>query len=125
MKMTDLASRMELVAADLFGELRQAFIKQLTEEDFLTDFLIEVGSNPERYSDILDPEITRISRAYKGAMDCFLELDELAGFEYLAKQAEKPAESEPDKSVSPNRGDILNFPLDALSTPDEDDDEQG
>ena len=123
MKMTDLAGRMEFIAGGLFNELRRTFMEQLADEDFVTELLCEVGSNPEKYSDILDPKATRIALAYKGAMDSFMELDELAGFEYLAKQAEKPAESETPSPDRLNRGDILNFPLDALSTPDEDDDE--
>ncbi len=123
MKMTDLAGRMEFIAGDLFNELRRTFMEQLADEDFVTDLLCEVGNNPERYSNILDPKATRIALAYKGAMDSFMELDELAHFEHLAKQVEKPVESETDSSGSPNRGDVLNFPLDVFLPPDEDEDE--
>ena len=123
MKMSDLTSRMELLTGDIFEELRKAFIQQLTDEDFVIDFILEVGNNPEKYSDILDPAITRIALAYKGAMDCFMELDELAALEHLAVQSQEPAESETVPSDSSNRGAVLDFPLDVFSLPEGDDDE--
>ena len=75
MKMIDLAGKMEVLADGIFAELKKNFIKQLEDEDFVTDFIIDVGINPDKYSDILDPKITRIALAYKAAMDCFMELD--------------------------------------------------
>ena len=112
MKMTDLAGRMEFIAGGLFNELRRTFMEQLADEDFVTELLCEVGSNPEKYSDILDPKATRIALAYKGAMDSFMELDELAALEHLAKQVEKPAEPETVPDNPQGHQKILEFPVD-------------
>ena len=124
MKMSDLSSKMELLTGDIFEELRKSFIQQLTDEDFVVDFIVGVGNNPEKYSDILDPMVTRIALAYKGAMDSFMELDELAALEYLAKQAEKPVESETAPDNPQGHQKILEFPVDIFSVP-EDEDEDG
>jgi hypothetical protein len=123
MKMSDLSSKMELLTGDIFDELRKAFIQQLTDEDFVVDFIVGVGNNPEKYSDILDPMVTRIALAYKGAMDSFMELDELAALEHLAKQVDQPAESETAPSDSSNRGEVLNFLRKIDVIPEDDDDE--
>tara|TARA_R110000744_G_scaffold36139_9_gene83624 strand:+ start:331 stop:669 length:339 start_codon:yes stop_codon:yes gene_type:complete len=103
---------MELLTGDIFDELRKAFIQQLTDEDFVVDFIVGVGNNPEKYSDILDPMVTRIALAYKGAMDSFMELDELAALEHLAKQVEKPAEPETVPDNPQGHQKILEFPVD-------------
>ncbi len=123
MKMIDLAGKMEVLADGIFAELKKNFIKQLEDEDFVTDFIIDVGINPDKYSDIIDPKITRIALAYKAAMDCFMELDELAGFEYLAKQAEKPVESETAPDNPQGHQKILEFPVDIFGLPEKDADD--
>ena len=123
MSMSDMALRMEVIAGDIFGELHKNFIEQLTDEDFVTDFLIQVGSNPERYSDILDPKIIRIALAYKAAMDCFMELDELAAFEHLAREQEEPDEPEAPHDKPQNHQKVLEFPVDIFGIPEEDTDD--
>ena len=122
MSMSDMALRMEVIAGDIFSELHKNFVEQLTDEDFVTDFLIEVGSNPERYSDILDPKIVRIALAYKAAMDCFMELDELVGFEQFAKEELEPTEQEPAPDTPQMHQKILEFPVDVFGIPKDDDD---
>ena len=123
MKMIDMALRMEVIAGDIFSELHKNFVEQLTDEDFVTDFLIEVGSNPERYSDILDPKIVRIALAYKAAMDCFMELDELAAFEQFMKPEEEPTEPKAPHGKPQNHQKILEFPNDVFGISEEDTDD--
>ena len=123
MKMIDLAGKMEVLADGIFAELKKNFIKQLEDEDFVTDFLIEVGCNPERYSDILDPKIVRIALAYKAAMDCFMELDELAAFEQFMKPEEEPDEPEAPHDKPQNHQKVLEFPVDIFGIPEEDTDD--
>ena len=119
MKMSDMALKMEVIAGDIFSELHKNFVEQLTDEDFVTDFLIEVGSNPERYSDILDPKITRLGLAYKAAMDCFMELDELAALEQFMKPEEEPDEPEAPHDKPQNHQKVLEFPTDIFSASEE------
>ncbi|HCO13962.1 MAG TPA: hypothetical protein DIT46_07240 [Gemmatimonadetes bacterium] len=123
MKMIDLAGKMEVLADGIFAELKKNFIKQLEDEDFVTDFIIDVGVNPDKYSDFLDPKITRIALAYKAAMDCFMELDELATFEHameqFLKKEEEPAKSEPSPDRPQNHQKVLEFPTDIFSVSEE------
>ena len=120
MKMIDLAGKMEVLADGIFAELKKNFIKQLEDEDFVTDFIIDVGINPDKYSDILDPKITRIALAYKAAMDCFMELDELAAFEQFMKPEEEPTEPKAPHGKPQSYQKVLEFPLDVYSIPEED-----
>jgi len=123
MKMIDLAGKMEVLADGIFAELKKNFIKQLEDEDFVTDFIIDVGINPDKYSDILDPKITRIALAYKAAMDCFMELDELATFEHAMEQFLKKEEELDKPAPSPDRPQnhqkVLEFPTDIFSVSEE------
>ena len=123
MKMIDLAGKMEVLADGIFAELKKNFIKQLEDEDFVTDFIIDVGINPDKYSDILDPKITRIALAYKAAMDCFMELDELAAFEQFMKPEEEPTEPKAPHGKPQSYQKVLEFPLDVYSIPEEDTDD--
>lgn len=123
MDLFETAGRMEAVAQELFDQLHAAFIKDLADEDFVTDFLINIASDPAKYSEILDPRVTRLALAYNSAMNSYMELDELAHLESLAEAEDTPDESETAPSDQANRGEVLDFPADIFNTPEEDDDE--
>jgi len=123
MNLFETAGRMEEVAQELFVQLHAAFIKDLADEDFVTDFLISIASDPAKYSAILDPRVTRLALAYNSAMNSYMELDELAHLESLAEPEVEADESAPATTGQPNRGDVLTFPTDIFNIPEEDDDE--
>ena len=117
------AGRMEAVAQELFVQLQTAFIKDLADEDFVTDLLISIAADPAKYSEILDPRVTRLALAYNSAMNSYMEPDELAYLESLAKPEVEADESETAPSDQENRGEVLDFPTDIFNIPEEDDDE--
>ena len=119
MNLFETAGRMEEVAQELFVQLQAAFIKDLADEGFVTDFLITIASDPAKYSEILDPRVTRLALAYNSAMNSYMELDELAHLESLAEPEVEADESETAPPSAENRGKILDFP----PTTEDDDDE--
>ena len=123
MDLFETAGRMEAVAQELFVQLHAAFIKDLADEDFVTDLLISIAADPAKYSEILDPRVTRLALAYNSAMNSYMELDELAYLESLAEPEVEADESETAPPDQENRGEVLDFPTDIFNIPEEDDDE--
>jgi hypothetical protein len=129
MKMLDVAKEMERLCGELFTQLEAAFIEDMRDPDFLTEFLCEVGNNPDKYSNILNPKVTRLALAYKGAMDSYMEIDELVDIEHYANINLEPDEFEDHSPALPNREDVLEFPrevsIDPYEQPDGDRHDRG
>ena len=64
----------------------------------------------------------RLAFAYKAAIDCFMELDELSGFEQFIKEELEASESQTAPDTPQMHQKILEFPVDVFGIPKEDDD---
>ena len=126
--MDELSHTSELLADRIFEELRSSFLSDLMEEDNVTEFLvafshIAAGSDVSVADNIFSPRTHRLACAYKAVMDCFMELDEIVGFEQFAKEELEPTEQETAPDTPQMHQKILEFPIDVYSMPQEDDDE--
>jgi hypothetical protein len=117
MKMLDVAKEMERLCGELFAQLEAAFVEDMRDPDFLAEFLCEVGNSPDKYSNILNPKVTRLALAYKGAMDSYMEIDELVDIEHYSNISLEPDEFEEHDDLSANREDVLHFPTEVQVDP--------
>ena len=125
--MNELAQASELLAARIFQEFRSSFLSDLKDEDNVTEFLvafahIAVGDNVSVADNIFSPRTHRLACAYKAAIDCFMELDELTGFEQFIKEELEASESQTAPDTPQMHQKILEFPVDVFGIPKEDDD---
>ena len=125
--MDELSHTSELLADRIFEELRSSFLSDLMEEDNVTEFLvafshIAAGSAVSVADNIFSPRTHRLACAYKAAIECFMELDELTGFEQFIKEELEASESQTAPDTPQMHQKILEFPIDIYSMPQEDDD---
>ena len=111
--MDELSHTSELLADRIFEELRSSFLSDLKDEDNVTEFLvafahIAVGDN-----------VSVADNIFSG---CFMELDELTGFEQFIKEELEASESQTAPDTPQMHQKILEFPIDVYSMPQEDDD---
>ena len=124
--MKHLADTTEVLADHIYSALRTSFLEDLKEEDNVTEFLvafshIAAGSDVSVAENIFSPKTHRLACAYKAVIDCFMELDELAGFEQFVKEELELTESEAVKDTPQMHQKILEFPVDIFSVPKDDD----
>ena len=125
--MDELSRTSELLADRIFEELRSIFLSDLMEEDNVTEFLvafshIAAGSDVSVADNIFSPRTHRLACAYKAAIECFMELDELTGFEQFIKEELEASESQTAPDTPQMHQKILEFPVDVFGIPKEDDD---
>ena len=125
--MDELSRTSELLADRIFEELRSSFLSDLTEEDNVTEFLvafshIAAGSDVSVADNIFSPRTHRLACAYKAAIECFMELDELTGFEQFIKEELEASESQTAPDTPQMHQKILEFPVDVFGIPKDDDD---
>jgi hypothetical protein len=125
--MDELSRTSELLADRIFEELRSSFLSDLKDEDNVTEFLvafahIAVGDNVSVADNIFSPRTHRLACAYKAAIDCFMELDELSGFEQFIKEELEASESQTAPDTPQMHQKILEFPVDVFGIPKDDDD---
>ena len=125
--MEELAHVTEILADRIFNELRTSFLEELEDEDSVTELLvafshIAAGADVSTIENIFSPRTHRLACAYKAVMDCFMELDELVGFEQFAKEEVEASESQTAPDTPQMHQKILEFPVDIYSMPQEDDD---
>ena len=125
--MDELSHTSELLADRIFQEFRSSFLSDLKDEDNVTEFLvafahIAVGDNVSVADNIFSPRTHRLACAYKAAIECFMELDELTGFEQFIKEELEASESQTAPDTPQMHQKILEFPIDVYSMPQEDDD---
>ena len=125
--MKHLAGTTEVLADNIYSALRASFLEDLKEEDNVTEFLvafshIAAGSDVSVAENIFSPKTHRLACAYKAAIDCFMELDELAGFEQFVEEQLELTESEAAKDTPQMHQKILEFPSDIYSMREEEDD---
>ena len=125
--MEELAHVTEILADRIFNELRTSFLEELEDEDSVTELLvafshIAAGADVSTIENIFSPRTHRLACAYKAVMDCFMELDELVGFEQFAKEELEASESQTAPDTPQMHQKILEFPVDVFGIPKEDDD---
>ena len=125
--MDELSHTSELLADRIFQEFRSSFLSDLKDEDNVTEFLvafahIAVGDNVSVADNIFSPRTHRLACAYKAAIECFMELDELTGFEQFIKEELEASESQTAPDTPQMHQKILEFPVDVFGIPKEDDD---
>ena len=125
--MNELSHTSELLADRIFQEFRSSFLSDLKDEDNVTEFLvafahIAVGDNVSVADNIFSPRTHRLACAYKAAIDCFMELDELSGFEQFIKEELEASESQTAPDTPQMHQKILEFPVDVFGIPKDDDD---
>ena len=125
--MDELSRTSELLADRIFEELRSSFLSDLKDEDNVTEFLvafahIAVGDNVSVADNIFSPRTHRLACAYKAAIECFMELDELTGFEQFIKEELEASESQTAPDTPQMHQKILEFPVDVFGIPKDDDD---
>tara|TARA_Y100000592_G_scaffold98255_1_gene170888 strand:- start:62 stop:442 length:381 start_codon:yes stop_codon:yes gene_type:complete len=125
--MDELSHTSELLADRIFEELRSSFLSDLMEEDNVTEFLvafshIAAGSDVSVADNIFSPRTHRLACAYKAATECFMELDELTGFEQFIKEELEASESQTAPDTPQMHQKILEFPVDVFGIPEEGDD---
>jgi hypothetical protein len=129
MKMSEVAEEMENICGELYTKLEAAFISDMKDPEFVTDFLCDVGNNPDKYSSVLNPKVTRLALAYRAAMNSYMEIDELVDIEYYANINLEPDEFEEHNPQSSNRDNALQFPsevrVDPYEQPDGDHHDRG
>jgi len=125
--MHNLADTAGALADRIFEELRSSFLSDLRDEDNITEFLvafshITAGSDVSVAENIFSPRTHRLACAYKAAIDCFMELDELSGFEQFVEEELEASESQTAPDTPQMHQKILEFPVDVFGIPKEDDD---
>jgi len=125
--MNELSHTSELLADRIFQEFRSSFLSDLKDEDNVTEFLvafshIAAGSDVSVADNIFSPRTHRLACAYKAAIECFMELDELTGFEQFIKEELEASESQTAPDTPQMHQKILEFPVDVFGIPEEDDD---
>jgi len=125
--MDELSRTSELLADRIFEELRSSFLSDLKDEDNVTEFLvafshIAAGSDVSVADNIFSPRTHRLACAYKAAIECFMELDELTGFEQFIKEELEASESQTAPDTPQMHQKILEFPVDVFGIPKDDDD---
>ena len=127
--MRDMADRMELLADDIFAELQDVFVDEMNREEFLIEFLVHLAHNTDMYRDIFSQRVLRLGDAYRTAVSCFIELDELRaddddGDEFRTIQVKLPEQQTLADNPQASQK-VLDFPIDPYGMPSEDNDEQG
>ena len=125
--MEELAHVTEILADRIFNELRTSFLEDSPVPVSVTELLvafshIAAGADVSTIENIFSPRTHRLACAYKAVMDCFMELDELVGFEQFAKEELEASESQTAPDTPQMHQKILEFPVDVFGIPKEDDD---